>query len=391
MTRRGFVSRTLAGAAALGVPAAMSAPRVAASAPSAKPVPGPSPSPTDSAVSSLTYRALALQVVCQAVNGAETRAEAQRQMLASVERIGAQLGASKAFIGPDCRLVVLPEYFLTSFPLGEPIEAWGQKAAVEMDGPVYDALGRVAQAHGVFLSGNAYELDDHFPGLYFQTSFCLDPSGDVVLRYRRLNSMFTPTPHDVLDRYLDVYGADGLFPVADTEIGRLAAVASEEILYPEVARALALRGAEVLLHSTSEPFGYDSAPKDIAKQARALENLAYVVSANSAGITGTPIPASSTDGGSKVLDYEGRVLAEAGPGESMAAYAALDLDALRRYRRRPGMSNLLARQRIELYAATYTGPSVYPPNTMADGPPPRAHFRQTLQSSIDRLAERGVI
>ena len=380
MTRRGFVSRTLAGAAALGLPTA------AASASTAAPL----PSRTDPPVSSLSYRALALQVVCEAVNSAETRDEAQRRMLASVERIGAQVRASKAFIGPDCRLVVLPEYFLTSFPLGEPIEAWGRKAAVEMDGPVYDALGRVAQANDVFLSGNAYELDDHFPGLYFQTSFCLDPSGDVVLRYRRLNSMFTPTPHDVLDKYLDVYGADGLFPVADTEIGRLAAVASEEILYPEVARSLALRGAEVLLHSTSEPFGYDSAPKDIAKQARAIENLAYVVSANSAGITGTPIPASSTDGGSKVLDYEGRVLAEAGPGESMAAYAALDLDALRRYRRRPGMPNLLARQRLELYASTYSG-SVYPPNTMLDGPPPRAHFRDTLQTAIDGLAERGVI
>ena len=384
MTRRGFVSCTLAAAAsaaAVGVPTAAAAPRSEAA-----PLPHPAPP-----VSSLAYRALALQVVCEAVNSAETRAEAQGRMLASVERIGAQVRASKAFIGPDCRLVVLPEYFLTSFPLGEPIEAWGRKAAVEMDGPVYEALGRVAQANDVFLSGNAYELDDHFPGLYFQTSFCLDPSGDVVLRYRRLNSMFTPTPHDVLDRYLDVYGVDGLFPVADTEIGRLAAIASEEILYPEVARSLALRGAEVFLHSTSEPFGYEAAPKDVAKKARALENLAYVVSANSAGITGTPIPASSTDGGSKVLDYEGRVLAEAGPGESMAAYAALDLGALRRYRRRPGMPNLLARQRLELYASTYAGPSVYPPNTMSDGPPPRAHFRDTLQSAIDGLAERGVI
>lgn len=387
MTRRGFVSRTLAAAGA----AALVTPTDAHAATSAAPWAAPSPTRSSPPVSDLAYRALALQVVCEAVNSAETRAEAQRRMLGSVQRIGAQVRASKAFIGPDCRLVVLPEYFLTSFPLGEPIEAWGQKAAVEMDGPVYEALGRVAQDNGVFLSGNAYELDEHFPGLYFQTSFCLDPSGDVVLRYRRLNSMFTPTPHDVLDRYLDVYGADGLFPVAETEIGRLAAVASEEILYPEVARCLALRGAEVFLHSTSEPFGYDAAPKDVAKRARALENLAYVVSANSAGITGTPIPAASTDGGSKVLDYEGRVLAEAGPGESMAAYAALDLGALRRYRRRPGMPNLLARQRLELYAPTYAARTVYPPNTMSDGPPPRSHFRDTLAETIERLDASGVI
>ena len=38
----------------------------------------------------------------------------------------------------------------------------------------------------------------------------------------------------------------------ETEIGRIAAIASEEILYPEIARALALRGAEVFIHSSSE-------------------------------------------------------------------------------------------------------------------------------------------
>jgi hypothetical protein len=64
----------------------------------------------------------------------------------------------------------------------------------------------------LFLAGNAYELDRHFPGLYFQTSFVIAPSGDVVLRYRRLNSMFAPTPHDVWSKYLDIYGLDGVFP-----------------------------------------------------------------------------------------------------------------------------------------------------------------------------------
>ena len=111
------------------------------------------------------------------------------------------------------------------------------------------------------------------------------------MRYRRLVSMFAPTPHDVLDPYLDLYGADALFPVADTAIGRLACVASEEILYPEITRALALRGAEVICHSSSEVGTPLTTPKNIAKQARAYENMLYVVSANSGGIAGIAIPA----------------------------------------------------------------------------------------------------
>ena len=104
-----------------------------------------------------------------------------------------------------------------------------------------------------------------------------------VLRYRRLLSMFAPSPHDVWDRYLDHYGLEGVFPVADTEIGRLAAIASEEILYPEIARALAFRGAEVFVHSSSEIGSPLGTAKDVAKRARAWENMAYVVSANTAG------------------------------------------------------------------------------------------------------------
>lgn len=337
-----------------------------------------------------SFRALALQITATAVNHAHDRAEAQTLMQQAIARIAPQIAASLAFIGPDCRLVVLPEYFLTGFPLGESIATWADKACIEMAGPEYEALGKLAQKHHIFLVGNAYELDPHFPGLYFQTCFVLAPSGDVVLRYRRLNSMFAPTPHDVWDKYLEVYGLAGVFPVAKTEIGHLAAVASDEILFPELARCLAMRGAEILLHPTSEIYGKERAPKEAAKVSRAVENMLYVISCNTAGIANSPIPHGSTDGGSKIIDYRGLVLAETGAGESMAAFAEIDLAALRRYRQRPGLTNLLARQRFEMYADLY-GQSVYPVNTMLQGKVERSHFIQTQQATIQRLRDLGVI
>ncbi len=341
------------------------------------------------------YRALALQLTCHAVNDCPDRATARTRMRENLDRIDRAVAGSKAFLGRDLRLVVLPEYLLTSYPLGETLEAWADKAAIDVDGPEYDALAAIAGRHDVFLAGNAYEADRHFPGLYFQASFCVAPAGQVVLRYRRLVSMFAPTPHDVWDRYLDIYGLDGVFPVARTEIGRLAAIASEEILYPEIARALALRGAEVFLHSSSEVGSPRLTPKDIAKRARALENLCYLVSANTGGIAGVDIPFASADGMSKIVDYLGDVRAEALPGESANACAEIDLAALRRYRRRGGMGNLLSRQRLELFAATYAG-SVYPPNTMLgpDGrpvPPDRSHFVATQRAVLERLERDGLI
>ena len=250
------------------------------------------------------YLALALQTRCDSVNHAD-KAGARQAMLAAISRIDEQIRGSLVLTGPALKLVVLPEYFMTGYPVGETIEGWADKAAIAPGGAEYDALAGVAQKHGVWLSGNAYETDAHFPGYYFQVCFIIDPSGTVILRYRRLISMFAPTPHDVWDKYLDIYGIDAVFPVAETAIGKLACCASEEILFPEVVRAHALRGAEIILHPTSEVASPDMTPKEIARRARALENLVYVVSANTAGVHGEGIPAESVDGMSKIVDYKG--------------------------------------------------------------------------------------
>ncbi|HNP64221.1 MAG TPA: nitrilase-related carbon-nitrogen hydrolase [Woeseiaceae bacterium] len=348
--------------------------------------------PTTDSPAIVRYAALALQTRCDAVNRFE-RDDARAAMLQSIDRIGRQVVTARRFIGQQTRLVVLPEYFMTGFPMGESIEGWADKACVEPDGIEMDRLSGVAQSAGVYLSGNLYELDKHFPGLYFQTCFIMNPSGDVILRYRRMISMYAPTPHDVWDRYLDVYGIDAVFPVADTELGRLACCASEEILFPEITRAHALRGAEVILHSTSEVSSPDLTPKDIAKRARAVENQAYVVSANTAGIFGTDIPDSSADGMSKVVDYKGNVLACAQTGESLVASADIDIAGLRAARHHIGMPAYLSRQRLEAFASTYADFSVYPPNTLLrDGKPfvpERSHFLETHGKTIERMRSQG--
>lgn len=347
----------------------------------------------------MTYAALALQLTARSIERCPDRSAARAQMLAMMAEVGAKMQAAAAFTeqfgGSPVRLVVLPEYLFTGFPGRIAIPAFADLAAWSVDGPEYAALGCIAQAQRRYVAGNAYEVDAHFPGLYFQTSFVVGPTGDVVLRYRRLNSMFAPTPHDVWSRYLDLYGLDGVFPVARTEIGRLAAIASEEIVYPEIARAHALRGAEVFVHSSSEIGSPQPTHKSIAKRARAIENLAYVVSANTAGITGTAMPLASADGHSVVVDFRGQVLAEAGGGETFTAAADIDLDALRTARRKPGMTNYLSRQRTEPFAAVYAATVVQPADSLADSSagaaPEREHFRRVQQQVLERLVRDGLI
>ena len=342
------------------------------------------------------YAALALQLTAQSV---ENATDPHAQMLGMIAGIAGKMRAAAVFIeqysGSPVKLVVLPEYLFTSYPGRISIPDFAEQAAWAVDGAEYAALGNVAADQKLFLAGNAYETDRHFPELYFQTSFVIAPSGDVVLRYRRLNSMYAPTPHDVWSKYLDLYGIDGVFPVAKTEIGNLAAIASEEVLYPEIARAHALRGAEVFVHSSSEIGSPIKMPKMIAKQARAFENMAYVVSANTAGISGTPLPLNSADGNSMIVDWRGTVLAESSSGETFTAFADIDIAALRAARRKPGMANYLSRQRTELFASTYAASTHQHANALLDGDvvkiPDRDHFNRVQVEALERLAKDGLI
>ena len=345
------------------------------------------------------YAAVAMQLAARSVERCADRAETSTQMLAMIAQVERKVHAATIFIkqygGNAVKLAVLPEYLLTSYPGRIGIAEFAEKAALDMDGPEYAALGAVAHRLQLHIAGNAYERDAHFPGIYFQTSFLIDPSGQVVLRYRRLNSMFAPSPHDVWSKYLDVYGMDGVFPVAKTAIGNIAAIASEEILYPEIARALMLRGAEIFVHSSSEIGSPMATPKAIAKLARAQENMAYVISANTAGIEDTALPLASADGNSCVIDYKGRKLSESNSGETFTATGDINLASLRHARRTPAMTNFIARQRLELFADTYAGPSPHQANGLIENDaiktPDRDYFLRSQEQVIERLIKDGLI
>jgi predicted amidohydrolase len=342
------------------------------------------------------FTAVALQTRCDAVNQDATREAARARMAAAVERVSSQIGAAKGFLqgfnGYDVKLVVLPEYWMTGFPLGETRAQWQDKAAIAPGGPEEAALAAIAQKRGVFLCSNHYETDAHFPDLYFQANVVFAPNGNVVLRYRRMISLYAPTPYDVWTRYVEKYGEDAVFPIAVTEIGVLATIASEEILYPEIARMSVFKGAEILLHPTSEVGSPALTPKHIAKRARAVENMAYVVSANSAGIYGTSIAANATDGMSIVIDPYGRTLAEAANGETFNANAVLDLGALRETRRKTGMANLLSRLPVDAFAHRYRDAKLAPPDKTPDGKMiERAEVIARQRAVIDRLLRDGVL
>jgi hypothetical protein len=140
------------------------------------------------------FIACALQVSCNGVNLCPDAESARARIAETIKKIEGYASTAsnflKWFYGVPVGLVALPEYAVTGFPMKESPAEWREKACMAYDGPEYEALGKIAQDNKIFLAGNIYEVDPNFPELYFQVCFIIGPSGDVILRYRRLSSSF---------------------------------------------------------------------------------------------------------------------------------------------------------------------------------------------------------
>ena len=126
-----------------------------------------------------------------------------------------------------------------------------------------------------------------------------------------------------------------------TPAGRLGPMLCFEHAFPEIATALALRGAEVLVIPSAVPIGFEHLLM-LRTRARAQDNQVYAVACNMTG--------HGFCGGSLVADPRGDVLVSAGLGETVLL-ADLDLDAVRRERVQEPALRL---RRPELYDADGT-------------------------------------
>lgn len=344
----------------------------------------------------LLWKATCMQTDNVVVNDVSTCAEAMAIVNKSLDRWEQLLRGVVFRGGPHKQLCLFPEFNLQGFPLHENAEQWIDKACLEIPGSrEIERLQRLAQDLGIFIGANAYERDQEWPGRYFNCSFLIGPNGDLLLKYRRVSTAEAGSPHDFWYKYLDRYGIDGVFPVAKTEIGNIGMMPCGEILWPETARCLMMRGAEIILHPTSDHGVSDTMAWESAKRVRAAENMVYFISANAGRLVGKSLPLAVHAGNSKIIDFQGQVMAATNTAGETTVSAVIDVDALRRARTSAsGLYgvNRLARIRAEVYAKVYETARFYPVNKFADSPmDSKKRVRDNLVEAIDSLVARGLM
>ena len=245
----------------------------------------------------------------------------------------AQAAAAAALAGAD--LLVCPEMSATGYVIGAAV---ARALAEPCGGPMSERLGQVAADNGIAI---AYGYPEAADGNVYNAVRVVGAGGATLADYRKCQ-LFGD-----LDRGMFTAGGDPLvqFDCAGLRLGVLICY---DVEFPELVRAHALAGADVVI----VPTGL-MAPHDIISSllvpARALENQLFLAYANRCDTQGSV----RFVGASCVVGPDGRDIARAGPDEQLL-YADLDVDLLRQSR----VDNpYLADRRPDLYPRSPVPPA----------------------------------
>ena len=263
----------------------------------------------------------------QQSNGADISANIHK--LENNIRRAAQLGA---------QLVVLQElhnslYFCQTedtsvFDLAETIP-----------GPSTDRFGQLARDLGVVIVTSLFEK--RAPGLYHNTAVVFEKDGSMAGKYRK---MHIPDDPAYYEKFYFTPGDMGFEPI-ETSLGKLGVLVCWDQWYPEAARLMALRGADLLIYPTA--IGWESSDSDdekerqkdawvISQRAHAVANGLPVVSVNRVGHE--PDPSGATNGiqfwgNSFVAGPQGEFLQQAGNNDEALLMVDIDLQRSESVRR----------------------------------------------------------
>lgn len=203
--------------------------------------------------------------------------------------------------------------------------------AEPVPGPSTETFGELARELGIVLVLSLFER--RAPGLYHNTAVVLERDGSIAGKYRK---MHIPDDPAYYEKFYFTPGDLGFEPI-DTSVGRLGVLVCWDQWYPEAARLMAMRGADLLIYPTA--IGWESSDTDEEKarqlgawvtvqRGHAVANGLPVVSVNRVGHE--PDPSGQTNGirfwgNSFVAGPQGELLAELPNDEETVRVVEVDM------------------------------------------------------------------
>ena len=195
------------------------------------------------------------------------------------------------------KLIVFPECALTGYCFKSLEEAIPFTESIP--GSSTDKISNLCGELSVHVVIGMLEKDDD---KFYNTAVLIGPKG-YIGKHRKLH-----LPYLGIDRFLN----HGNLPltVFETKIGKIGMGICYDGHFPEHIRALALKGADMIVLPTNWPEGTELTPKYIIP-ARAIENQLFFVAINRVGEE----RGFKFIGQSKIIDFYGAILADGKPNE----------------------------------------------------------------------------
>lgn len=217
---------------------------------------------------------------------------------------------------------------VNNFDLAEPIP-----------GPSTQMFGELARQYGVVIVTSLFER--RAPGLYHNTAVVIERDGTIAGIYRKMHIPDDPTYYE---KFYFTPGDIGFQPI-DTSVGRLGVLVCWDQWYPEAARLMALRGAEVLIYPTAIGYALNDTPDEQQRQRQAWQTVQRghavanglpVVTVNRVGFE--PDPSGQTEGiqfwgTSFVAGPQGELFYEASENEEESIIVSVDMEHSEQVRR----------------------------------------------------------
>jgi predicted amidohydrolase len=259
------------------------------------------------------------------------------------QNLSVALGMVESAASRGVELLVLPELWSCGYDAATLAED-ARRGAEPLHGPRTRQLGDAARRHALFLAaGSVPERGDD--GLLYDTALVFDPAGRLVAWHRKAH-LYPPA---VEQRVFSP--GDRLTTFADAALGTVGVVVGFDGDFPEVARALARRGARLVLAPSASEVERSTA-WELVHPALALVHGQWWVQANQAGSHGS----STLLGASRIIAPTGTVVAaasEALPGRASPSELVVHRIDLQLAARREGLAALVEEGwRPELYAET---------------------------------------
>lgn len=168
---------------------------------------------------------------------------------------------------PHTRLIVFPELSATGYFLSPEVKELAQ----HQDGATFDHMRKTAERYEMWMVYGYVEKGSE--GQVYNSIQLIDPTGKLAGNYRKIH--LTPLEKEVFTPGSDLV-------TVETELGTIGLMICWDLAFPELARSLALQGADLIAAPSAWEVPYD-APFIQFAAARAIDNTVYVAACNHIG------------------------------------------------------------------------------------------------------------